>query len=304
MPGLPDARHGLEQVVQLVALWTRKLFDQFGKLLGQASPLPCQSREVLEKDLGLGERLVRLDQLLAQPQVAAWVFEKPLPPLLGGLLPRGVEGLDLRAREFVPGDGPGQALTGLGIAASQGNEHLHRGLSGDLALADQILKSEGKLPHQSQAPRDPAGAAHKTSGQFFLAPAKAMLDLGEQPALLQGARGWGMVHLPLQDQGVGFLHLPDQGIDGVVSKTTQDLEAQMAVNDDVAILLVGVRDDDNRLLLTVLVHRRQKPALTLTATSTQLGVGRVELVELQFHGGGSLAQLRWRYPPVFGGLSV
>jgi len=93
-----------------------------------------------------------------------------------------------------------------------------------------------------------------------------------------------MVHLPLQDQRLGFLQLPDQGVDRVVSETTQHINAQMAVNDDVAVRLLRVRDYDNRLLLTVLVHRREKPTLTLAAVSPQLGVGRVQLVELQFHG--------------------
>jgi len=149
--------------------------------------LPGQSLELPEKVLGLGPRLGRLDQLLAQPQVAARIFEKPLSTLLGGCLPRGVESLDLRAREFLLDDGLGQALAGLGIAPSQGHEHLHGGLGGDLAPTDGILKGQRKLTHQSQAPRDPAGAAHEASRQLLLAPAKAMLELGEKPPLLQSA---------------------------------------------------------------------------------------------------------------------
>ena len=174
-------------MTQLVALRARKLFDQLGQLLSQASPLLCQSLELPEKDLRLGARLGRLDQLLAQPQVAARIFEKPLSALLGARLPRRVKSLNLRAREFLFDDGLGQALTGLGVAASQGHEHLHGGLGGDLALADRILKGQRKLTHQTQAPRDPAGAAHKASRQLLLAPAKAMLELAEKPPLLQSA---------------------------------------------------------------------------------------------------------------------
>lgn len=220
--------------------------------------------------------------------------------LLGGRLPRGVESLNLRAREILLDDGLGQTLTGLGVAPSQRNEHLHSGLGGNLTATDRILKGERKLTHQSQAPRDPAGAAHKASRQLLLAPAKAMLELGEKPPLLQSAGGRCMVHLPLQDQRFGFLQLPDQGVDCVVSKTTQHLDAQMTVDDDVAIRLLGVGDHDDGLLLTVLVHRRQKPTLTLAAVSPKLGVGRVQLVELQFHGvapvprsGGVSPVLRW-----------
>lgn len=101
-----------------------------------------------------------------------------------------------------------------------------------------------------------------------------------------------MVHLPLQHQRFGFLHVPDQGVDRVVSETTQHLDAQMTVDDDVAMRLLGVGDHDDRLLLTVLAHRREKPAPTFAAASAQLGVGHVELVELQFHSGGSDAEIR------------
>ena len=76
-----------------------------------------------------------------------------------------------------------------------------------------------------------------------------------------------MVHLPLKHQRFGFLQLPDQGVDRVVSETTQHLDAQMAVDDNVAMRLLGVGDHDDGLLLTVLVHRREKPAPTLTAAS-------------------------------------
>lgn len=176
-------------MTQLIALRAGKLFDHLGKLLSQASPLPGQSLELPEKVLGLRQGLGRLDQLLTKPQVAARIFEKLSATLLGGGLPRGVESLDLRTRELLLDDGLGQALTGLGVAPSQGHEHLHGGLGGDLAPTDLILKGEGKLPHQSQAPRDPAGAAHKALGQLLLAPAKAMLELGEKPPLLQHAGG-------------------------------------------------------------------------------------------------------------------
>lgn len=112
-----------------------------------------------------------------------------MPTLLGAGLPRSVESLDFRTREFLLDDGLAQALTGLGVAPSEGNEHLHGGLGGDLAPTDRILKGKGKLTYQPQAPRDPAGAAHKASGQLLLAPAKAMLELGQKPALLQSAGG-------------------------------------------------------------------------------------------------------------------
>jgi hypothetical protein len=271
-------------VTQLVALRAGKLFDQMGKLVGQAAPLPCQSLDLPDKGLGLRLRLGRRHQLLVEPEVAARIFEKLLSTLLGGRLPRSVESLNFRTRESLPDDGLGQALTGLGVATGQGNEHFHGGLGGDLALTDLALKGKRELPYQSQAPRDPAGAAHKASRQLLLAPAKAMLELGEKPALLQSAGGRCMAHLPLQDQRFGLLHVPDQRVDRVAPEPAEGLDAQIAVDDHVAIRLIGVSHDHDGLLLTVLFQGDQQLTPALAAASAQLGVTHLQLVKLQLHG--------------------
>lgn len=93
-----------------------------------------------------------------------------------------------------------------------------------------------------------------------------------------------MAHLPLQDQRVGLLHVPDQGIDRVAPEPAKGLDPQIAVDDDVAIRLIGVRHDHDGLLLTVLLQGDQQLTLTLAAASAQLGVAHLQLVKLQLHG--------------------
>lgn len=130
-----------------------------------------------------------------------------------------------------------------------------------------------------------------------------MLELGEQPPLLQGTGGRRLAHLPPQDQRLGLVHLPDQGVDRVVSQSTKDLQAPVAVDDDVAIRLLRVGHDHDGLLLTVLFQRHQQPTLALPAANAQLGVACLQLVKLQLHDGllsrsGNDAMTVPGYPPV------
>ena len=192
------------------------------------------------------------------------------------------------------GDRPRHLLTGAAVDPGQRDERLHRCLSWDLALADRFLDRQGELPHQPQATTDPTGAALEAAGQLLLTPAEAMLKLGEQPPLLQGAGCRRLAHLPLQDQRLGLRHLPDHGVDRVVPQPTEDLDTQMAVDDDVAIRLLGVRHHHDGLLLTVLLQRHQQPTLALAATSAQLAVAHLQLVKLQLHDGSSAAS---KMPP-------
>jgi hypothetical protein len=79
-----------------------------------------------------------------------------------------------------------------------------------------------------------------------------VLELGEQPPLLErrGARAVG--HLPLQDQRLGFLHLPHQRLDRVVPQPAQRRDPLMAVDDDIVPRALAVGDHHDGLLLAVL----------------------------------------------------
>lgn len=75
---------------------------------------------------------------------------------------------------------------------------------------------------------------------------------------------------------------------------TEKLDAQVAVDDHVAVGLLGVRDHHDGLLLTVLFQRRLKPIPTLAAASAQLAVTQLQLVKLQLHDGSSAARGTWK----------
>ncbi len=110
-----------------------------------------------------------------------------------------------------------------------------------------------------------------------------MLQLTQQPPLLQGTRRRCVAHLPLQDQRLTLAHLPDHGVDRVRAQSTQRFQAAMPIDDHIALRRVTIRDHHDRLLLTVLLDRDQQLTLTLRAASAQMRVADFQLVKLQFH---------------------
>jgi hypothetical protein len=152
----------------------------------------------------------------------------------------------------LPGDLLGQLLTGFRGASGQRHQGFHRRLHGDLSLADRLLNRRRKLTHQTQTSRDPARAFDEALGQLVLAPAEAVLELGEQPPLLESRRARAVGHLPLQDQRLGFLHLPHQRLDRVTAQPAKRRHPLVAVDDHVAPFGLAVGDHHDRLLLTVL----------------------------------------------------
>jgi hypothetical protein len=275
--------HLFEQAMQLGELRTGKLRAMLGDLSAQMACLARQSRGALHQSLGLTGGLFALFEFLVQTQESAGVFEQPAATLPARHPPAGVQGLDLTAGELVPHDLLGQPLTGLAVDAHQRHQDFHRGLGGDLPLADRLLNRRRKLPHQGQTPRHPAGALDEAPGQLLLAPPEAMLQLGEQPPLLEIRAARGVGHLPLQDQRLGLPHLPHHSLDRVVAQTAQRLQTLVPVDDHVAPRCLAVGNHHDGLLLAVLFQRQTKPALALATANSQRRVRRLQLVEFQFH---------------------
>ena len=188
----------------------------------------------LQEPLWLAKGLLAGFEFLVQPQEATGVFEEPTATLPPRRKPAGVEGLNLGARELLLYDLLGQLLAGFAVDPGQRYQDFQRRLSGNLTSTDRLLNRDGKLAHQAQSPRHPAGAFEKSSRQLFLAPAELALKLGEQPPLLKrrGARAVG--HLPLQHQRLGRLHLPNQSRDRVAVQAAQSCNALVPVDHHVA----------------------------------------------------------------------
>jgi hypothetical protein len=241
----------------------------------------------LQQSLGLAQDLLALFELLLQAQEGAGIFEQPLSTLRARRQPARVQRLDLAAGQFLPHDLLGQLLAGLRCIAGQRHQGFHRRLHGNPPLADRLLDRRRKLTHQTQTSRHPAGALDEALGQLVLAPAEAVLKLGEQPPLLEGRGARAVGYLPLQDQRLGFLHLPHQRLHRVTAQPTQSRDSLMAVDDHVASGRLAVGDHHDRLLLAVLFQAQAQPTLLLDTHRAKRRVGHLQLVKFQLHDGCS-----------------
>ncbi len=78
-----------------------------------------------------------------------------------------------------------------------------------------------------------------------------------------------MRHLPLQDQRLGFRHIPHQGIHGVMAQAAKSRKALMAIDDHIAAWRLVLRNHHDRLLLAVLFQALPQPTLPLSTVSAQ-----------------------------------
>ena len=109
---------------------------------------------------------------------------------------------------------------------------------------------------------------------------EALFHLRQQPALFQRAFLRTETHGSRQEQGVGFAHRPDNGVDRIAAKLLERGDALMAVDDQIAV--VGL-DHDDGCLLSALSQRGQQAALAERVAGSQIGPTAVELVKLQVH---------------------
>ena len=275
----------LERVAQLGQLWTGKLREMSGNLVVEMACLGRQALGALQESLRLAKGLFVLLELFQRTQEGTRIVEESAAAVAARREPAGIEGLDLGAGELLPRDLLGQPLAGFQIEASQRNQGFHRRLGGDLTLTDRLLNRQREIAHQAQASRHPADTSEEPPRQLFLAPAKTTPQLGEQPTLLKRRGAWSMGHLPLQHQRIARLHLPNQGLDRVVTQVAQGLDALVAVDDHIVILRLRLRHHHDRLLLAVLFQAEPQTALASAAVSAQRGIGHLQLVEFQLHDG-------------------
>ncbi len=138
----------------------------------------------MEQALHRMRRLLLL-QLLLDLQVQPRILDQTLANWRRRVTPGGIQRGDLAALELVLGDPFTEPFTRLGVDARQRHQRLHRRLRSDLSTPDPFLDRRRKTLHQSQASRDPGGAAVQTPGQLLLAPTGAARKLRQQPPLLE-----------------------------------------------------------------------------------------------------------------------
>ncbi|MGD0775990.1 MAG: hypothetical protein ABSC05_24505 [Candidatus Solibacter sp.] len=113
---------------------------------------------------------------------------------------------------------------------------------------------------------------------------EALLHLTQQPALFQCAFWRTQPQRPLQQQRFGFAHRPHGGFDGVPAQFLQCRDAFVAVDDQVAVGVVGGNHHHDGRLLSTLSQRRHQLALPARLADSQVFPSPVELVKLQLHG--------------------
>ena len=111
-----------------------------------------------------------------------------------------------------------------------------------------------------------------------------MLHLRQQPALFERAFLRAHSLRARQQQGFGFAHRPDCGLDGVPAQLPERGDAFVTVYHQVAVVIVFIDHDDDGRLLAALSQRRQQMALAVRLANSQMFPPQIELVKLQLHG--------------------
>jgi len=211
----------------------------------------------------------------------------------------GEDALANHARAFAPGgiklrrlpriaavfhECGGHVLTVVGANPRDGNQILHRDLRGEVSFAYLPLDRFGQQLDKRQSPRYPAHAAVEAARQFVERVTEAPLHLRKQPALFERAFLRAHSQRPRQQQGFGFAHRPDCGLDGVAAQLPERGDALVAVDHQIAFAVVLCNDHDDGRLLAALSQRRQQMALTVRLAHSQMLPPPVELMKLQLHG--------------------
>lgn len=182
-------------------------------------------------------------------------IQNPLAHRTRRIAPGGIKFSGLTAGEAVFGKCFGHASAVGKTGACHRRQIFHRHVRGNLAGAHALLYCFGKLLDQSQPARDPTDTAIEAPRQILQAVAEALLELGKQPALLKRRLLLRQPHRPVQHQGVGFAHLPDDGLDGIPPQLLQSRHPLVAIDNLVAIWLLFNSNHHDRCLLS---HRRKR----------------------------------------------
>lgn len=175
------------------------------------------------------------------------------------------------------------AATVFRVHARHRHQELHRHMRRDRTAAHLLLHLRRQQLDQAHPPRDPAHAAIESPCQILLVVAEALRHLRQQPALFQCRGLLAGAHRAIQEQGLGLTQRPDHRFDRVAAKLLQRPDPPVAVDEQIALGLLG-GDDDDRRLLPAGRQRSQQPLLTFRPVHAQVLQTPLKLVEFQLHG--------------------
>jgi hypothetical protein len=111
-----------------------------------------------------------------------------------------------------------------------------------------------------------------------------MLQFRKQPPLLQSGGRFRRPQRLAQDQGFGFVHLPNRRVHRIASQLAQGGNALVAVNYPVVLRLISDGNHHDRYLLSRRGQRSQQLSFTLGAAHPQVFERKIQLVQLKLHG--------------------
>jgi hypothetical protein len=178
------------------------------------------------------------------------VVEKALAGQGRAVAPGGIQLPGLPRIAVMLSEHGGHPLAVLQADARYRHQELHSHVGGDLALAHLLLDGLRQKVDQGQTPRHPTEAAIKPARQFLPSITVALLQLRQQPALLQRRLVFGEAQGAVQHQGLSFAHWPDHRFHRVPTQLLERRQALVAVDDQVAVRLAFGRHHhhDGRLL--------------------------------------------------------
>jgi hypothetical protein len=211
------------------------------------------------------------------------LVEKALADQGRAVAPGGIQLPGLPRIAVMLSEGGGHPLAVLQADARHRHQELHGHVGGDLALAHLLLDGLRQKIDQRQPPRHPTEAAIKAARQLLPSIAVALLQLRQQPALLQRRLVFREAQGSVQHESLGFAHWPDHRFHGVSAQLLERCQTLVAVDDQVAVCLPFERHHDDRRLLSRFGQRGQQPPLPSGMADAQMLPAPVKLVKLQLH---------------------
>ena len=209
--------------------------------------------------------------------------EKALADQGRAVAPGGIQLPGFPRVAVMPSENGGHPLAVLQADAGYRYQKLHGHVGGDLALPHLLLDGFRQKVDERQPPRDPTHAAIKAARQLFPSIAVALLQLRQQPALLQRRLVFGEAQRAVQHQSFGFTHRPDHCFHGVQTQLLERRQTLVAVDDQVAIRLAFRGHHDDRRLLSHFRPRGQQPPWPSRMADPQMLPAPIALVKLQWH---------------------
>ena len=215
------------------------------------SPL-CDGYDLVQIALQRGWRVLPLrfeKQLrVVEKALARDSFGHPPGVVKGGGLPRGPMPL---------GEYGGHPEALLEAHSRHRHQVAHGDLRADFTFAHLLLDRFRQRLDQRQAARHPARAAVETPRQIVDRVAEPFFHLRQQPALFQRAIRLAHAQRAVQQQRLGFAHVPDDGMHRVAAQRLERGDPLVAVDDEVAGRLLD--HDDGRLLAGFSQRSEQAP---------------------------------------------